>query len=373
MKILRTIRNYLCYCGIDKDAFLSVKKDAYASNFELWRILHVLMDIVFVFLLVASFNSSVAESNRVFYIVALVYSLVVTILFFFIKKTSLFGQILVHVSVMMLFVFSSFITSNKPNSPATTFAAFLLVTPMFVIDRPFVMSIELIFASTGFLVWMSRVKSPEAMEVDLLNTIVFTLAGIFLHIVASHVRIKEFVLIRKINIQKDTDEMTGLMNKSALTRAINDYLAMPTSERGIIFLLDIDHFKSINDTFGHDAGDAVIQRLGVFLAEKFHNGEIVGRWGGDEFIIFLKDTNDLDYAGGLALELAREAAQRVEMPEGAGQLSISVGIALYQGKAKNYSELFKKADLALYDAKNHREEHFRIYQQSQEGATEPKQ
>ncbi|MBQ7242739.1 MAG: hypothetical protein IJS52_00825 [Bacilli bacterium] len=202
MKIFRAIRNYLCYCGIEKDDFLSVKKDAYASNFELWRILHVLMDIVFVFLLVASFSNSVAESNRVFYIVALVYSITATILLFFIKKTSLFGQILVHASVMMLFVFGSFITSNKPDSPATTFAAFLLVAPMFVIDRPFVMSIELLVASTGFLVWMHFVKAPAAWEVDLLNTIVFTMAGILLHIVAVHVRIKEFVLIRKINIQK---------------------------------------------------------------------------------------------------------------------------------------------------------------------------
>ena len=82
-----------------------------------------------------------------------------------------------------------------------------------------------------------------------------------------HVCIKEFVLIRKINIQKDTDEMTGLMNKSALTHEINEYLAKPTSEHGIIFLHDIDHFKSINDTYGHDAGDIVIRRLGLFLAE----------------------------------------------------------------------------------------------------------
>ena len=141
-------------------------------------------------------------------------------------------------------------------------------------------------ASTGFLVWMHFIKAPAAWEVDLLNTIVFTMTGILLHIVAVHVCIKEFVLIRKINIQKDTDEMTGLMNKSALTHAINEYLAKPTSEHGIIFLLGIDHFESINDTCGHDAGDIVIRRLGLFLAEKFHSDEIVGRWGGDEFIIF---------------------------------------------------------------------------------------
>ena len=198
-------------------------------------------------------------------------------------------------------------------------------------------------ASTGFLVWMHFIKAPAAWEVGLLNTIVFTMTGILLHIVAVHVCIKEFALIRKINIQKDTDEMTGLMNKSALTHAIHEYLAKPTSEHGIIFLLDTDHFKSINDTYGHDAGDIVIRRLGLFLPERIHSSEIAGRWGGDEFITFLKDTNDLDYAGGLALKLAREAAQKVDMPEGAGEISISAGIALYQGKVKNYSELFKKS------------------------------
>lgn len=362
MKIFRIIRNYLCYCGIEKERFEEVKKNAFASNYEIWRILHILMDIVFLALLIGSFGNAIFRANRIFYAVALAYSAVATGILFFAKKQSVFGQIAIHISVLMLFIFSAFLTSNKPSLPATTFVVFLLIAPMFVIDRPYIMAIELILASTGYLIWMYFVKDPEAWNMDLVNILIFTVVGILLHIIASWIRIKEFVLIREIKIQKDTDEMTGLMNKGALTSAINRYISKPGSDKGLMFLLDIDHFKKINDTFGHDAGDLVINRVGAFLSDRFPGDEIVGRWGGDEFIIFFKNTDDLDFAKTVALDLASEASKTVEMPYGAGTLSISIGISVFHGLAKNYSVLFKKADLALYQVKQTGKGHYCVYQ-----------
>ncbi len=362
MKVLRTIRNYLCYCGIEKDEYNAVKKDAYISNFEVWRILHCLITVVFAFLFVNSLFSELLSVNRQFYFIALIYSIVTTCFFFILRKESIIAQFWIYLTISLLLLFSCFITQNKTDHPATTFIVMLMVTPMFMIDKPFFMGIVLAVASTIYLIWMHSVKSQFIWEVDLVNIIVFSISGFLIHIVSNSLRIREFVLSRKITIQKDTDDLTGLKNKGALTREINSFLADKSKEKGILFILDIDRFKVINDTYGHDVGDSVIRQFGAYLDRFFTNGEIAGRFGGDEFIFFIKDTDDADLACRTAQELLSGAAEYIELPDERLDFSASIGIAIYNGLEQNYSELFKKADRALYEVKSKRVEHYRIFQ-----------
>ena len=230
-----------------------------------------------------------------------------------------------------------------------------------MIDKPFFMAIELSVVAAIFLVFMHGVKSEYIWRIDLLNVVTFTVVGIFLNVIANAIRIKEFVLTRAIKIQKDTDELTGLKNKGALTRAINKFLTDENSNKGIMFMLDIDRFKMINDTYGHDIGDEVIRQLGAFLSNTFINNEIVGRFGGDEFIIFIKNTDDTEAARKKAGEIAAGASENVLLPVKDEKISVSIGVAIYQGIEKNYSELFKKADLAMYKAKADKNNRFAIY------------
>lgn len=362
LKILRLIRNYLCYCGIEKDEYNAVKKDAYISNFKTWRILHCLMTAVFASLFVNSLLNSLLAQNRTFYLIALIYSAVITVVFFIFKADSFVAQLLIYLSISMLFLFSILVTANKPVYPATMFIVMLIITPMFMIDKPFFMGITLSAAAAVFLVWMHGVKSFNVWQIDLTNTLIFLVVGFFLHIIANSIRIKEFVLRRKINIQKDTDDLTGLKNKGALTSAINEFLADKSKDKGILFLLDIDRFKSINDTYGHDVGDSVIRQMGAFASEYFQNGEIVGRFGGDEFIFFVKDTDDAALACKIADDIVAGAHAKIELPDKEQKISVSIGIALYHGLEQNYSEIFKKADVALYELKSKRTDQYKIYQ-----------
>ena len=356
-KLLRTIRNYVCYCGIEKDEYNKVKRNAYVSNFEVWRILHLLMDAVFLFLFVSSLFNDFMGMNKWFYLGMLVYSIMATLMcFIFKKKDSILGQLLIYLSISGLFLFGCFITSNKPDLPGITFIAFLLIAPLFMIDKPYFMSLELIVASTVYLIWMSFVKESYVFKVDLANVIIFTIIGIITHIIVNSFRIKEFVLIRKINIQKDLDELTGLKNKAALTREITEYIeGSGHSKKGLFFVLDIDFFKQINDHYGHDIGDIILDELGKYFLEKFTNDEIVGRFGGDEFVIFIKDNDDADYAKKLALEISKEVAEKIKLPNNNEQIGVSIGIAVYQGHETHYSDIFKKADEALYKAKANRQ------------------
>ena len=362
MKFLRTVRNYLCYCGIEKNEYKLLKKDAYASNFEVWRIIHILMVVAFGILFTYSLLSGMLSTNKWFYLGGFVYSSIALVFFFILKKRSLAGQLLIYLSISVLFLFGAFVSSKNPNIPATTFVAFLLITPMFMIDKPYFMSMELIIASIIYLVWMYFVKEASVWQADLINTISFTLIGIVMHIIANSFRIKEFVLIRKINIQKDLDDLTGLKNKGCLTREINKYIKSAENNKALFFVLDIDYFKQINDTYGHDEGDIILTQLGAYLKQKFPNDEIVGRFGGDEFILFFKNIDEAHVADRIAREIVSEVHNLILLPDGKERLSVSMGIAIYHGGEQNYSEIFKKADIALYKTKANRKIHYNIYE-----------
>ena len=362
MKVLRIIRNYFCYCGIEKEQYRELKKDAYVSNFQIWRILHCMMAVIFAFLFIGSLTVSLMKDNMFFYLGFFIYSLTAAILFLFVfKKDSLVAQLFCYLSISLLFVFGALITQNKPENPATTFIALLLICPMFMIDKPYFMAIELTAASSVYLVWMYFVKPELVWKTDVVNIIVYTVVGILLHVISSSIRIKEFVLSRKLAVQKDTDDLTGLKNKGAITREINEYLADETKNKGILFILDIDHFKAVNDTYGHDVGDSVINQLGAFLSSVFTKDEIVGRFGGDEFIVFIKDTDAVTLAESSANVIAEGVAEHVLVPDGKQTISVGMGIAIYRGEEKNYSEIFKKADIALYETKTYRTVKYNIY------------
>lgn len=351
MNILKTIRNYYLYCGIEKDEYNAVKKDAYISNFKVWRVLHYLMATVFGFLFIASLFSNLMAVNRLVYLSAFLYSIFASVLFLKLKEDSLAAQLVIYLSISVLFLFGGFLAQNRPDSNTTTFIVFLLITPMFMIDKPFFMTIELVVASTVFLIWMYGVKPYDVWHADMVNVVVFTIVGAFLNIIANSIRIREFVLTRKINIQKDTDDMTGLKNKGCLTREIDEFLADDSANKGTLFILDVDRFKSINDTYGHDIGDSVISQLGNLLRGMFSKDDIVGRFGGDEFIVFIKNSNDPNAACATAESIVSGASERITLPDADRKVGVSVGIALYDGLERRYSEIFKKADSALYEAK----------------------
>ncbi|MBQ3906334.1 MAG: GGDEF domain-containing protein [Lachnospiraceae bacterium] len=334
------------------------------SNFDVWRILHFLMAAVFGCLYVGSLFYDLMKANGALYMFAFAYSVIAIICFYILKKDSIAAQLLIYLSISMLFLFGCILSSKRPDIPGVTFIAFLLIMPMFMIDKPFFMAIELSVASTVYLLWSHTVKQHDAWVLDFGNVIPFTIIGIFLNVIANSLRIKEFVLTREINIQKDTDELTGLKNKGAMTREINQFLTDSKADKALLFVIDIDRFKSINDTYGHDAGDDAICQLGSVLGGMFTKDEIVGRFGGDEFIVFIKNADDPDVAVKIASDIVKGVSEKVVLTNSGQKISLSIGIAIYHGNETNYSALFKKADIALYEAKADKENRYHLYKEN---------
>jgi diguanylate cyclase (GGDEF)-like protein len=152
-----------------------------------------------------------------------------------------------------------------------------------------------------------------------------------------------------------TDGLTGLPNKRSLEAAITRDLARADRDKTWLSLLvvDVDHFKRVNDTFGHAVGDVVLQNVARILSKHLRAGDLAGRFGGEEFVLILPGSNMI--GARIAAERIRKAleAHVVETEQGTLQVTASFGAAAICGPgcAGRRAELFSQADSALYEAK----------------------
>jgi diguanylate cyclase (GGDEF)-like protein len=151
-----------------------------------------------------------------------------------------------------------------------------------------------------------------------------------------------------------TDAMTGLLNKRALETAFDRRLksAERFSRSLAVVVLDIDHFKKVNDTYGHAVGDVVIKGLGAVLARCRRETDVIGRFGGEEFVLVCEET-DAEGALLLAERVREELARQVFQSEkGPLQVTCSLGVAQFPQHGRERQGLFERADAALYRAKH---------------------
>ena len=149
------------------------------------------------------------------------------------------------------------------------------------------------------------------------------------------------------------DSLTGLPNRALLVRRAAEYLSAPDANVSLL-LVDLDHFKSINDTLGHPTGDRLLQAAAQRLQAVLRQTDTIARLGGDEFAILLPDTQDTDDAERVAKAVLAALATPVLVDGLRLSVEGSVGIAHYPADSANVDELLAHADIALYQAKTAR-------------------
>lgn len=156
-------------------------------------------------------------------------------------------------------------------------------------------------------------------------------------------------VLLQLEVDSVTDMLTGVKNRRALDAALTievEHVGLTAAPLSMI-LLDIDHFKQYNDTFGHPAGDAVLHTLGKLLATTARANDLVARYGGEEFAVLLPNTSA---TGAVAVaERVRQAVAALPWPNRA--VTISVGVATLSSAARTATDLVRLADAALYAAK----------------------
>lgn len=158
------------------------------------------------------------------------------------------------------------------------------------------------------------------------------------------------------------DSLTNLYNKEATRNLVQKYIHNPKSKDagGAFIIVDVDDFKSVNDTWGHLYGDFVLKQVANILTMSSSPGDIVGRIGGDEFCMFCKRKSTeeaLREVGKMILFKAENTQMKEDM-----HLRLSIGIALFPKDAHEYDMLFQAADKALYSAKQKGKNNFQFYE-----------
>lgn len=160
------------------------------------------------------------------------------------------------------------------------------------------------------------------------------------------------------------DALTGVLNRMGLDKEIADWLKAYPASHGALVSLDLDGFKFINDLHGHMAGDEALRTLAKDLIESFGHEQIIGRNGGDEFVVFMKDTEPEQ-----AEKVIKAFSNKVKTFTYDGEthaFSVSIGYTIYKGDGIPLSRLFHQSDTALYAVKLRGRNHYRIYDATME-------
>ena len=187
----------------------------------------------------------------------------------------------------------------------------------------------------------------------LMEDLIFYLAAMLLSMYAFWMRLRRHVLKsreeRMIKEEGSKDLLTGLLNKISFEREAGKYLTKSRKTgHGALLIIDFDNFKMVNDSFGHLTGDAILKRFGEILMRTFGEADIIGRVGGDEFMVLM--------TGEVSEELIQRKCDGVEHElyvsrvGDAGAFSCSIGVAVNLG-GYDFKNLYRLADDALYEAK----------------------
>jgi diguanylate cyclase (GGDEF)-like protein/PAS domain S-box-containing protein len=172
-------------------------------------------------------------------------------------------------------------------------------------------------------------------------------------IVASFRIIDEQVEAQRLLTEQATfDHLTGALKRGALLRLLSDLAddqRAPRRESALLFV-DIDEFKQVNDHWGHAVGDLLLQSVVERVSAVIRTDDVIGRLGGDEFLIILAGVRELDEAMRVAEKIRRTCAEPVATPAGAVAASLSIGAVLWDGDETGEAAIIR-ADLAMYAAK----------------------
>lgn len=160
-------------------------------------------------------------------------------------------------------------------------------------------------------------------------------------------RKRERLHLEELSRKADLDYLTGVLNREGICRLVGDSLNRAEGKAGALCFLDLDNFKQVNDRFGHSSGDEALCAIVRALQEAVHDGDTVGRFGGDEFLIYMSDTTgEADI-----LTRAETICASIRQLPLAIPLTASVGIACHPQHGSEFQELLDRADHALYQSK----------------------
>lgn len=215
------------------------------------------------------------------------------------------------------------------------------VVSVLLISNRFDLQLKVILTLLAYLAALAFIIRPISRKV---------VEGIRLNILNQSLMEQLSDSFNKVSHQANTDALTGLMNRHALNQTLGEQI-MAGERRHTVFsllMMDVDYFKSINDTYGHDVGDLALKHVASTVSSQVRTGEFCARFGGEEFVVLLPSMEEREAL--VVAERIRAAVESSPLPEPSHQITLSIGVATYR-PGMTADELLKAADTQVYAAK----------------------
>lgn len=173
---------------------------------------------------------------------------------------------------------------------------------------------------------------------------------------------------KKIESLAMTDQLTGLANRTMFNQRFDEYLSLAKRENFhlALMLLDLDKFKPVNDTYGHQAGDQLLHKVSEIFKDCIRETDLVARLGGDEFAIILINADKLHGVASLAKRVISQIEKPFDIMGHQIRIGTSIGVAFFPDDDTEKEDLIRKADIALYSAKESGRNDFHFYEKEME-------
>lgn len=247
-----------------------------------------------------------------------------------------------------------------PSEPDYLLVGFLVMMPVLFTINPSVMLAIIILAAALTGVLAAQYKSPQIAPNNSFSLVMGTVLSIGIFAVVFRAKTKQFRLQERYLADSRTDLLTGLLNKRSYELLCENLIvSLPSGKRCALFVLDVDNFKSFNDTYGHAKGDEMLKIVAQALKESFREEDKTGRIGGDEFSAFIVTSGPpeiLQHKAETICEKVEDlSAQRTNL-----KTTVSVGVASFSAGGVSYLDAFTVADEALYSAKHDEDKGYEI-------------
>lgn len=257
----------------------------------------------------------------------------------------------------------SVLDQAKPGNVSSVFIANLIIFSSIIMLRA---PLNLAVYSIPFLAYLSGLvifqNDINLLVTNIINGFIFFLAIIIISTGvynSNYEKIAQNIILREINTKlnyiSSHDSLTKLLNRRSFSNHVSEKMRIvgKTKKIATLILIDVDHFKHVNDKFGHSVGDMVLKEVSSIIIKHIKTTDLATRWGGEEFLIFLFESS-INEAYVLAENIRQEIQNKVIVTDKFQiQITASFGISLLKDNfSKSFDISFKSADVALYKAKN---------------------
>ena len=338
------------YWGVDEATYNKTKDLAKNENYSNFLLLCNVGGVVLSVLTVVSMINEYLEKYReVFGIFTVAFIMLAVVFRFYVKWHKKILMPMCYLASAILLAIAIVIGPVLDSETlSTTFFILLFIVALLIVDLPMRVAMLFVLAGAGFCVAVI-INRDVMMTHDLVNCAIFLPVSLIMETKVEKRKFEQFSLQRQIERERDTDGLTTMLTRDAGQRMIELLLKDGSVKKASLVMMDLDNFKDVNDTYGHPAGDTLLETVGDILEHSFRDTDVLVRFGGDEFMLFLPDISEKEDVK-VCMEKIRTHLTAMTAIPGHEQTA-SFGVAFFPEHGKTFEELFKQADKALYAAK----------------------